>query len=206
MGLSTDSDKLGDTASERCKQESLEKTLKSCKETSRAEGLPLSWADAQSGAIVEAQIGTVGDGLENVSDVCHCYLKARQLRFGNHYCVHSVTVEKLRYSAEMDNPLFPKAPLIHCLPLVRKKISHHPVRLPPPGSVVFHRRDGSLYTAFAVCVSFSGFETKLWLAARWGPAERRFPHALAGRDTCWSGTPSPAPAAACWCTPFWVGE
>lgn len=63
MGLSTDSDKLGDTASERCKQESLEKTLKSCKETSRAEGLPLSGADAQSGAIVEAQIGTVGDGL-----------------------------------------------------------------------------------------------------------------------------------------------
>lgn len=63
MGLSTESDKLGDTASERCRQESLVKTLKSCKETSRAEGLPLSCPDAQSGAIVVAQIGTVGDGL-----------------------------------------------------------------------------------------------------------------------------------------------
>lgn len=106
----------------------------------------------------------------------------------------------------MDNPLFPKAPLIHCLPLVRRKISHHPVRLPPPSSVVFRRRCGFLCTAFAVCVSFSGFETKLWLAALWDPAERRFPRALVGRDTCWSGTPSPAPAAECWCTPFWVGE
>lgn len=64
-GLSRDSDKLGETASERWRQESAEKTLKSCKEeTSRAEEQPLSRPDAQSDPIVNPQIGTVGDGFE----------------------------------------------------------------------------------------------------------------------------------------------
>lgn len=63
-GLSRDSDKLGEAASESCRQESEEKGWKSCIETSRAGGLsPLSGPDAEPGPIVDRQPGTVGDGL-----------------------------------------------------------------------------------------------------------------------------------------------
>lgn len=63
-GLSRDSDRLGEAASESCRQESEEKGWKSCKETSRAGGLsPLSGSDAEPGPIVDMQPGTVGDGL-----------------------------------------------------------------------------------------------------------------------------------------------
>lgn len=55
-GLSREPGKLGETASESWRQESVEKTLKSCKEgTSRASGLSLLRPAAQFWAIVERQ-------------------------------------------------------------------------------------------------------------------------------------------------------
>lgn len=61
-GLSREPGKLGDSASESCRQESVEKTLKSCKEgTSRASGLSLFRPAPQFWPIVDKQLGTVGD-------------------------------------------------------------------------------------------------------------------------------------------------
>ena len=55
--------------------------------------------------------------------------------------------------------------------------------------------------SFGACVSCAGSGTKLWPVARSDPKGPRSPPSWADTGTCWSGTPSPAPAAACWCTP-----
>lgn len=52
---------------------------------------------------------------------------------------------------------------------------------------------------FAAYVSSAGFGTKLSPAVRLDPTGRQSLLSWAGTGTCWSGTLSPAPAAACWC-------